>query len=111
MMSAAASFVTSVPVRPMATPMDAAFSAGASIHAIPCHRHNGALCLPVLYDAQLVLGRDARVDGDLGDALGEFLSAHGAHRQGAGLVTADDLRAAEGLNGWQAPHHALHSEG
>jgi hypothetical protein len=46
------------------------------IHAIPCHHHNGALRILGLHDAQFVLGRDARVDGDPGDALGEFLIAH-----------------------------------
>lgn len=32
---------------------------------------------------------------------------HFAHRQGAGLVTADDLRTAEGLDGRQASHQRM----
>ena len=62
----AASFETSVPVMPIATPMLAAFSAGASFTPSPVI----ATMLPCLLEhpdqPDLVLGRDSSDDADLG---------------------------------------------
>ena len=58
----AASFATSVPVMPIATPMSAAFSAGRVVHAVAGHGDDVAVGLERVDDAQLVLGRDARED-------------------------------------------------
>ena len=63
----AASFETSVPVMPMATPMSAFFSAGASLTPSPVIATTAPFALQRLDDAQLVLGIDARVDRHLGD--------------------------------------------
>ena len=63
----AASFETSVPVMPMAMPMSAFFSAGASFTPSPVIATTAPVALQRLDDAQLVLGVDARVDRDLGD--------------------------------------------
>ena len=60
----AASLVTSVPVMPIATPMSACFSAGASLTPSPVIATEWPLRLQRLDDAQLVLGRDAGVDLD-----------------------------------------------
>ena len=59
----AASLVTSVPVMPIATPMSADFSAGASLTPSPVMATIVAVGLQRVDDPQLVLGRDARVDG------------------------------------------------
>ena len=58
----AAPLATSVPVMPMAQPMSAALSAGASFTPSPGHGNNLALALPRLDNANFVLGGHARVD-------------------------------------------------
>ena len=79
-----ASRVTSVPVRPMAMPMCASRSAGRVVDAVAGHRHDRAPRLPVAHDAQLVLGRRARVH----DRLGVLARAHDPHlaRDGRAVV-------------------------
>ena len=54
-----ASLVTSVPVMPMAMPMSAALTAGASLTPSPVMATTWPRCLQALHHAQLVLGRDA----------------------------------------------------
>ena len=72
----AASFETSVPVMPMAMPMSAVFSAGASLTPSPVIATIGAAALQRVDDAQLVLGVDARVDRDLAHGSRERLVRH-----------------------------------
>ena len=73
----AAPFATSVPVMPIAQPMSAAFSGGRVVDAVARHRDDLTLLLPCLDDADLVFGRNARVDGDVFDFLIELFVAHG----------------------------------
>ena len=63
--------VTSVPVTPMATPMSAALSAGASFTPSPVIATICAVRLQRVDDPELVLGRDAGVDGDLAHRVPE----------------------------------------
>ena len=72
----AASLDTSVPVMPMATPMSAVFSAGASFTPSPVIATVMPVALQRLDDPQLVLGIDARVDGHLADRPVELLVGH-----------------------------------
>ena len=60
----AACLATSVPVMPIATPMSAAFSAGASLTPSPVIATTAPVALQRANDLQLVFGADARVDGD-----------------------------------------------
>jgi hypothetical protein len=69
-----ASLLTSVPVMPMAMPMSACFSAGASFTPSPVIATNSPLLLQGLHDAQLVLGGDAGIDADLGHDLLQIFS-------------------------------------
>ena len=55
----AASRATSVPDRPIATPMSASLQRRAVVHAVAGHGHHVAAALQRPGDAQLVLGRDA----------------------------------------------------
>ena len=61
----AASLLTSVPVMPIATPMSARRSAGASF-AVARHRDDRPATSPGVHDAQLLLGVGPRVDGHIG---------------------------------------------
>ncbi len=61
----AASFETSVPVIPIATPMSAALSAGASLTPSPVIDDDVARALEQLDQPDLVLGRDPRDDADV----------------------------------------------
>ncbi len=67
----AASLATSVPVMPMATPMSADFSAGASLTPSPVIATTCAVGLQRVDDAQLVRGRDARVHRGAAHRRGE----------------------------------------
>ena len=68
----AASFVTSVPVITIATPMSDCFRAGALIDTIPGHRDDIPLALEHVDESHLVLRRDARDHPDLVDLLVEL---------------------------------------
>ncbi len=60
-----ASRATSVPTLPIATPMSALFSAGASFTPSPVIATNSPRRLQRLDDADLLLGIDARVDAQM----------------------------------------------
>ena len=60
----AASLVTSVPVMPIATPMSAGVSAGASLTPSPVIATTLPCCLSRLDQAHLVLGGDPGDDAD-----------------------------------------------
>ena len=66
-----ASLLTSVPVMPMATPMSARRSAGASLTPSPVMATTAPRRAPGVDDAQLLLGVRARVDAHVLDARGE----------------------------------------
>ena len=90
----AASWVTSVPV-PIAIPMSAFFTAGASLTPSPVHRDDLAFLPEDVDQADLVLGADP---GDHADAvdLGQcLLLAHGAELGAGehGAVDADSWPA------------------
>ena len=70
---ALASFATSVPVTPMATPMSARFSAGASLTPSPVIATNCPAVLERRDDLELLLGGDPRVDSDVAHPLLERL--------------------------------------
>ena len=70
-----ASFVTSVPVIPIATPMSARLSAGASLTPSPVIATTCPFFLQRLDEADLVLRCDAGDDADLVDLLVELLVA------------------------------------
>ena len=72
----AASFETSVPVIPMATPMSARLRAGRVVHAVTSHGDRLAEPLQRLHDAQLVPWLDPREHGDLANARVELLVLH-----------------------------------
>ena len=75
---AAASLETSVPVMPIAMPMSACLSAGASLTPSPVIADDVALALEDVDEADLLLGRDAGDDADvvdLGDRPRSSLSA------------------------------------
>ena len=72
----AASCATSVPAMPIATPMSAFFSAGASFTPSPVIATAWPRSLQRRHDAQLVGRRDARVDLDLVDAPVELGVVH-----------------------------------
>ena len=71
----AASLDTSVPVMPMATPISAVFSAGASFTPSPVIATVVPVALQRLDDPQLVLGVDARIDRDLAHRRGRARSS------------------------------------
>ena len=64
---AAASLETSVPVMPIAMPMSACWSAGASLTPSPVMLDDVALALEDVDEANLLLGRHAGDDADLVD--------------------------------------------
>ena len=72
----AASFETSVPVMPIATPMSAALSAGASLTPSPVIDDDVARALEQLHQPDLVLGRDSRDDADVGEVGQELVVGH-----------------------------------
>ena len=49
------------------------FDRRSVVDAVPRHGHDLATLFPGLHDAQLVLGRNAGVDGELVNAVGEFV--------------------------------------
>ena len=53
------------------------FQCGRVVDAVARHRDDLALLLPCLDDADLVFGRNARIDGDMFDFLIELFVAHG----------------------------------
>ena len=71
----AASLETSVPVMPIATPMSARLSAGASLTPSPVMATDVALRLEDVHEADLVLGRDAGDDADVVDGGDRLLVA------------------------------------
>ena len=73
---AAASFETSVPVMPIAMPMSARFSAGASLTPSPVIATTWPSPLERVDEADLVLGRDARDDADAVDRVERLVVAH-----------------------------------
>ena len=77
--------VTSVPVIPMAMPM----SAARVVDAVASHGHDLSASFPRTYDAQLVLGRDAGVDRDLLDHIGQI-----------GVAQSVELLAGQGAVGF-----------
>ena len=89
----AASLVTSVPVMPIATPMSAAFSAGASLTPSPVIATMLPSRLQRVDDAQLVLGRDAGVDRDVAHRAPRSASSSSALELGAGERRGDPSAA------------------
>ena len=73
---AAASLVTSVPVMPIAMPMSAFFSAGASLTPSPVIATTWPVLLQRGDHAQLVRGRDAGIDLDVLHVALELGVAH-----------------------------------
>ena len=105
-----ASFVTSVPVIPIATPMSARLSAGASLTPSPVIATTLPLRFSMLDEAHLVLRRDARDDADPVDLVLELVVAQrrelgarqsapldpelgGDRRGGRGVVAGDHAHA------------------
>ena len=86
----AASFETSVPVMPMAMPMSAFFSAGASFTPSPVIATTLPRPLQGGDEAQLVLGCDTGEHRDVVDAVGELVVVHPVE------VGAGDRLAARG---------------
>ena len=72
----AASFVTSVPVIPMAMPMSAFFSAGASFTPSPVIATMFPFAFSTSAKADLVLRRDAGDHADVVDLVAELLITH-----------------------------------
>ena len=75
----AASLETSVPVMPIATPMSAVLSAGASLTPSPVIATTLPFSLQQPDEADLVLGRDPGDDADLVE-LGEQLARRSSRR-------------------------------
>ena len=65
----AASFATSVPLIPMATPMSAFLSGGRIVDPVAGHRHDLLVRLDRLHEAELVLGARAGEYVDVADPL------------------------------------------
>ena len=89
---AAASFETSVPVIPIAMPMSARFSAGASLTPSPVIATTCTSPLERVDEPHLVLGRDARDDADAVDRGQRLVVAHrGPLRAGDGASLDSEL--------------------
>ena len=73
----AASFETSVPVMPIATPMSAFLSAGASFTPSPVMATMWPLRLEDVDEVDLVLRRDAGDDADAVDLAAQRVVVHG----------------------------------
>ena len=85
----AASFVTSVPVIPIATPMSAALERGGVVDAVTGHRDDVALPLQHVDEPHLVLRSDPGDDADLAHLCAELLVAD-RRELGAGQGAALD---------------------
>ena len=66
-----ACLVTSVPSDAHGDADVGAFDRGRVVHAVAGHRDDCAVRLPRADDAELVLGRDAGIDGDSGELAGQ----------------------------------------
>ena len=91
----AASLETSVPVMPIAMPMSACLSAGASLTPSPVIADDVALALEDVDEADLVLGRDAGDDADVVDL---------ARRPASSLIAANSapVIARPSMPSWRA---------
>ena len=98
----AASRATSVPMRPMATPMSARAQRGRVVHAVAGHRHDLAALLQRPDDPDLVLGRHARVHPHVAHPLAQRLTREcgqlrpGQHRP---VSVVDPQAAGDGSRG------------
>ena len=95
----AASLDTSVPVMPMATPMSAFLSAGASFTPSPVMATMLPFGLEHVHQVDLVLRRDAGDDADVIDGRGDLGVAHGPELGAGDGSTFDAQRVGDGLGG------------